>query len=160
MNIRKSIKTGRNVSRMLRATGLALLVISVQGCIVLPIPQLPKNHVTNIADEQIEFIQSGETRREDIQRELGTPQHSLDDDLRWLYVVKSHRAGGVRLCGGMIDPISLLDDPDHPEGVGGCTREKQARKVTYLDIEFSESGIVANHQLTAMKNNGNGTGYN
>jgi outer membrane protein assembly factor BamE (lipoprotein component of BamABCDE complex) len=147
----------RSPSRTAHIAGLMLLAIAAQGCAVIPVPQLPNDHVTNISNEDIELIRPGETRREEISRQFGTPILSSADGSRWIYVSKSHRAGKVRVCGGMVNPIDVFEALDNGGYVneigaaGGCTKKTDNRVVTYLDISFDYSGIVRDSQLATVK---------
>ena len=72
-------------------------------------------------------------------------------------MTKSHRAGGIRVCGGALDPFSILDEPndmDQWEGSGACSEKTDIRVLTYLDIEFDATGIVVRSQLTVPQKGG------
>ena len=139
------------------SVGWILLAIMGQGCAVIPVPQLPSEHVTNIENEEIELIQAGKTARDEIRHQLGNPDYSFDDGSRWVYVAKSHRAGKLRICGGMVNPVDVfiaLDQAGYGhevEAVGGCSNKTNDRVITYLDIQFDSSSIVEERQMSTIK---------
>ncbi len=101
----ESIRSARTIS-------LVAITIIFQGCIVLPVPQFPSEHATFIEDEKIASIEPGQSRRKDVYQQFGLPGDSYAGGSRWLFVAKSHRAGGIRVCGGALDPFSILEEPD------------------------------------------------
>ncbi len=145
----------------MRVRAISLVAISVvfQGCIVVPLPQPPSEHATLIADTEIASIEPGQSHRKDVYQRFGLPGFSFDGGSRWLFVTKSHRAGGVRVCGFALDPQSILDEPnpfdmDEWEGSGACSEKTDIRVLTYLDIEFDTTGIVVRSQLTVPQKGG------
>ena len=137
MEQRLSTRTWRSALNPLRTAGLALVLMCAQGCIYfVPQPYSPID-VTRIKNEEIELIRVGETRRGDIHRQLGRPQHNFGDGTRWLFVVKKHRDGGVQWCGG---------------DVWTCTEKKDDQTIMYLDISFDDSGIVENRRIFSVEN--------
>ena len=134
-----------------RAISLVAINVVFQGCIVVPLPQPPSEHATLIADTKIASIEPGQSHRKDVYQRFGLPGFSFDGGSRWLFVTKSHLAGGIRVCGGALDPFSILDEPndmDQWEGSGACSEKTDIRVLTYLDIEFDATGIVVRSQLT------------
>jgi len=124
---------------------------------VVPLPQPPSEHEILIEDTEIASIESGQSHRKDVYQRFGLPGFSFDGGSRWLFVTKSHRAGGVRVCGGALDPFSIMDEPndmDQWEGSGGCSEKTDIRVLTYLDIEFDATGIVVRSQLMVPQKDG------
>ena len=141
----------------LRAINLVAISVVFQGCIVVPLPQLPSEHATLIENTEIASIEPGQSHRKDVYQRFGLPGFSFDSGSRWLFLTKSHRAGGIRVCGGMLDPFSILEEPndvDEWEGSGACSQKKDIRVLTYLDIEFDATGIVVRNQLTVPMKGG------
>lgn len=143
--------------RRARTISLVAIAMIFQGCMVLPVPQLPSEHATFIEDEKIASIEPGQSRRKDVYQQFGLPGKSYDGGSRWLFVTRSHRAGGVRVCGGILDPFTVLDNPndsDNWEGAGGCSDKRNNRVVTYLDVEFDAAGSVKRSLLTTARKGG------
>ena len=134
----------------IRIVGAAMLLLCLQACIIVPVPQFASDHVTQIGEEQLAGIEPGKTSRDEIREAYGEPGYSFGNGARWLYEAKSHRAGGVRWCGGAAIPLPNGDgdlDEDDFIGGGGCSDKRDDRVVTYLDIEFSNSDVVTNYSL-------------
>lgn len=140
-----------------RAICLVAISMAFQGCIVVPLPQPPSEHAVLIEVAEIASIEPGQSHRKDVYQRFGLPGFSFDGGSRWLFVTKSHRAGGVRVCGGVLDPFSVLDAPndmDQWEGSGACSEKSDIRVHTYLDVEFDAAGIVVRSQLTLPQKGG------
>lgn len=114
------------------------------GCVgAIPVPQLPSEHVEFINESALQDVAKGGVAIKTVHERLGDPEYKFEDPQRWIYIVKRHRAGKLRVCGGVILP----DGHGNSIEEGGCTKKTDKRVVTYLALTF-ETGQTTSASVT------------
>ena len=71
------------ITTRVRPISLVATAMLTQGCIVVPLPQLPSEHATLIEDTEIASIEPEQSRRKDVYQRFGLPGYSFDGGSRW-----------------------------------------------------------------------------
>ena len=121
---------------------IATAALALQGCVIAPIPLPSKTHIERLESADVKFIEEGETSREDIQTELGTPDWQFQAPARWVYEMREYTGGRWNLCGAVIMP-------DYADG--GCDRISEGEtRFKLLEVEFDENGIVSEEKTAKI----------
>ena len=126
-----------NIWKALLRVQLVLgLVIFLHGC-VLPYPMPPKTIQTMIPEESLDFLEIGQTTKDEIRKTLGKPWETWETDEAdnyWVYKLRIVLSGrwGLAQC---VAP---------PSGHGDCdTSQSDGKAVLYvLRIDFDDADVV------------------
>ena len=121
-----------------RMTIVVILSVSA-GCVVIPYPGVPSSE-TFIKKESLEFIETGQTEKEDLRQAFGPPDWSFNGGSRWIYKTRRYVTGGMGVCVG--DVIS---------GGGSCSKPSGVAIMTILDLDFDSFGVVSRQAISSLE---------
>ncbi|MDX1507567.1 MAG: hypothetical protein R3358_04760 [Woeseiaceae bacterium] len=121
---------------------IAALALTLQACVIAPIPLPSKTHVERFDSADIRFIEEGETSREETWGKLGAPDWQFEAPTRWVYQMRKYTGGRWNLCGAVIMP-------EFADGGCGSLSEGETR-FKLLELVFDEDGVVADEKTSRI----------
>ena len=117
-----------------RTIVLVATAISLESCIIIPIPRPAKDEVF-IEQEKIDEIEIGKTDSRELQRVLGDPDWSFDSGSRLVYKARILSPGQIGTCVVVAIPAGF-------GGMGGGSCDNRLYETELLDIAFDSQGTV------------------
>jgi hypothetical protein len=117
-----------------RTIVLVVAAISLDSCIIVPIPRPAKDEVF-IQQEKIDEIEIGETDSRELQQVLGDPDWSFDSGSRLVYKTRILSPGQIGTC-------VIVGIPAGFGASGGGSCDDRWYEAELLDIAFDSQGTV------------------
>jgi len=122
--------TGLTEFAAIRLTIFLAVSIGLQACAILPAPGAED---VFISKEEIATVRAGHTKKEDLQKRLGSPDWSLSDESQWAYHTRNYRPAG----------IGILSEP-----YAGSLMKWRSE---FLHVKFNSSNVVDNVETSSVE---------
>ena len=119
---------------------LVVAVISLESCIIVPIPYPATKDEVFIQQEKIDKIEIGETDSRELQHVLGDPDWSFDSGSRVVYKTRTMSPWQIGSCLIMATPA----------GSGGGSCDNRWYETELLDIVFDSQGTVIRRDVFVL----------
>jgi len=110
-----------------------IVVFLLEGCIALPVPYGASMEIY-VDEENIDFIEIGETNRAQILEDLREPSWKSESGNQWVYALRYGSRGGVGGCLMVAEEIG---------GSAHCSAPGEKR-LYVLDLRFDDTDVVVN----------------
>ena len=112
-------------SNLCRSILISSLVITLSGCVVIPIPMPSKTQASYFDRDDVAFIKQGKTSQEEIRELLGDPSHTYENPSKWVYTMHRYTENRWAVC-------IVIGGPGYADGDCGMASEGKT-KYKFLD---------------------------